>query len=73
MFTAGELNGGRRGLDELPAADRMFGFVVLANWDYTPVDGFAQGIIEIYLPRPATPPPPPAKKSQPAAKKAVMD
>ena len=43
--------------------DRKFGFVVLANWDYTPVAGFVQGIIETYLPLPAEP----VKKSPPAA------
>ena len=51
--------------------DRKFGFVVLANWDYTAVDGFAGDIMDIYLPVPA--PPAPVKKSAPAppAKKSV--
>jgi CubicO group peptidase (beta-lactamase class C family) len=43
--------------------DLKFGFVVLANWDYTPVDGFAGDIADIYLPAPA--PPPPVKKAAP--------
>ena len=30
--------------------DQKFGFAVLANWDYTSVDSFAQDIIDIYLP-----------------------
>jgi CubicO group peptidase (beta-lactamase class C family) len=48
--------------------DQKFGFVVLANWDYTPVEGFVQEIIDTYLPAPAEP----LKKSPPAkAKKAV--
>jgi CubicO group peptidase (beta-lactamase class C family) len=37
--------------------DQKFGFVVLANWDYTPIEGFAQDIIDIYMPAaPAVPP-----------------
>ena len=36
--------------------DEKFGFAVLANWDYTPVGGFARDIINIYLPRAAAPP-----------------
>lgn len=37
--------------------DQKFGFAVLANWDYTPVGGFAQDIIDIYMPAaPAAPP-----------------
>jgi CubicO group peptidase (beta-lactamase class C family) len=48
--------------------DQKFGFVVLANWDYTPVEGFVQDIIDIYLPAPAAP----STKNPPAvAKKAV--
>ncbi|MCX6568521.1 MAG: serine hydrolase, partial [Candidatus Aminicenantes bacterium] len=54
--------------------DQKFSFAVLANWDYTPIDGFGADIIDIYLPAP-TPAPasaPPAKKGPPAAaKKAV--
>jgi CubicO group peptidase (beta-lactamase class C family) len=50
--------------------DRKFGFFVLANWDYTPVEGFVQQIIDIYLPAPAAARP--EKKSMAAvAKKAV--
>jgi len=48
--------------------DQKFGYVVLANWDYTPVDGFGQDIVGIYLPAP----PEPVKKAPPApAKKAI--
>ncbi len=43
--------------------EQKFGFAVLANWDYTPVQGFAPDIVGIYLP-PAAPtgtrPPAPA-------------
>jgi CubicO group peptidase (beta-lactamase class C family) len=60
------------GADLVYFPDQKFGFAVLTNWDYTPVEGFAEGIIEVYLPVPASPPPPPAKKGPPAAaKKAV--
>ncbi len=34
--------------------DQKFGFAVLANWDYTSVQGFAPDIVRIYLP-PAVP------------------
>jgi hypothetical protein len=52
--------------------DQKFGFAVLANWDYTPIDGFGADIIDIYLPAPAPAPAPPVKKGPPAAaKKAV--
>lgn len=54
--------------------DQKFGFAVLANWDYTPIDGFGADIIDIYLPAPALAPAPapPVKKGPPAAaKKAV--
>jgi CubicO group peptidase (beta-lactamase class C family) len=48
--------------------EQKFGFVVLTNWDYTPVEGFVQDIIDIYLPAVAAP----AKKAPPAkAKKAL--
>ena len=49
--------------------DQKFGFVVLANWDYTPVAGFGRDVFAIYMPA-AAPPPPPAKKAsaQPAGK-----
>ena len=48
--------------------DQKFGCAVLANWDYTSVNGFIPAIIEIYLPAAAAPPmkvspPTPAKKS----------
>jgi CubicO group peptidase (beta-lactamase class C family) len=36
--------------------DQKFGFVVLANWDYTPVEGFTQDIAEIYMPPAAAAP-----------------
>lgn len=45
--------------------DEKLGFAVLANWDYTPVEGFAGDIIDIFLPAPA--PAPAAKKPAPAA------
>jgi len=35
--------------------DLKFGFVVLSNWDYTPVEGFLQDIIDTYLPAAAEP------------------
>jgi CubicO group peptidase (beta-lactamase class C family) len=44
--------------------DQRFGFAVLANWDYTSVDGFAPDIIGIYLPAVAVP----AVKAAPAQK-----
>ena len=51
------------------------GFVVLANWDYTGIDGFGPAIAEIYLPAPTPPaaatPAPPAAKAPSAARKAV--
>jgi CubicO group peptidase (beta-lactamase class C family) len=43
--------------------DHKFGFAVLANWDYTSVEGFASDIVDIYLPAPA----PPARAVPPAA------
>lgn len=46
--------------------DQKFGFAVLANWDYTSVEGFAQDIVDIYLPAPA----PPEKAKQASAKPA---
>jgi CubicO group peptidase (beta-lactamase class C family) len=46
--------------------DQKFGFAVLANWDYTSVDGFARDIIDIYLLAPTAPP---VKVSPPAAAK----
>ncbi len=45
--------------------EHKLGFAVLANWDYTSIDGFMPGITEIYLPPPAAPQAAPAK---PAAK-----
>ena len=48
--------------------EQKFGFIVLANWDYTSVEGFVQNIIDIYLPAVAAP----IKKAPPAtAKKAL--
>lgn len=35
--------------------DQKFGFAVLANWDYTSVEGFAPDIVSIYLPSSAPP------------------
>ncbi|HSA94861.1 MAG TPA: serine hydrolase [Acidobacteriota bacterium] len=46
--------------------DDRLGFVVLANWDYTGIDGFGPDIAEIYLPAPA--PPAGAKPAAPATK-----
>ena len=48
--------------------DQKFGCVVLANWDYTSVNGFIPAIIDIYFPTAAAPPvkvspAAPAKKS----------
>ena len=55
--------------------DNKFGFVVLANWDYTGVDDFARDIVDIYLPAPAPPaaakPAPPAAKAPSPVRKAV--
>jgi len=48
--------------------DQKFGCAVLANWDYTSVNGFVPAIIDIYLPATAAPP---VKASPPAAKKSV--
>jgi len=44
--------------------DQRFGFIILANWDYTSVSGFAGPIIDIYLPAAA---PAPAAAKAPAA------
>ena len=51
--------------------DLKFGFVVLANWDYTPVEGFLQDIADIYLPAPVEPVTT-VKKSPPAAPKKTV-
>lgn len=63
------------GADFLYFPDDRLGIVVLANWDYTGVDGFAPAIADIYLPRPAPPaaakPAPPAAKAPSAVRKAV--
>jgi len=48
--------------------DLKLGFAVLANWDYTPVEGFLQDIADIYLPAPVEP----VKKSPPAAAKKMV-
>jgi len=57
--------------------DQKFGFAVLANWDYTPVNGFAQDIIDIYLPVVAAPPtklsPTPAAQKRVKVSSAIMD
>ena len=50
--------------------DQRFGFVVLANWDYTPVEGFASDIVNAWLPAPP-PAAPAAAKPKAAAKKGV--
>ncbi len=50
--------------------DQRFGFVVLANWDYTPVEGFASDIVDAWLPAPP-PTAPAAAKPKAAAKKGV--
>jgi hypothetical protein len=49
--------------------DQKFGFAVLANWDYTSVEGFAQDIIDIYLPAAAPTAAATAKTGPPAAAK----
>jgi CubicO group peptidase (beta-lactamase class C family) len=54
--------------------DQKFGFVVLANWDYTPIEGFAQDIIDIYLPAaPAAPAASAKPKAGPKLSPAVLD
>jgi CubicO group peptidase (beta-lactamase class C family) len=55
------------GADFVYYPDDKLGFVVLANWDYTGVDGFAPSIAGIYLPAPTSPA---AAKTAPAAAKA---
>jgi len=57
--------------------DQKFGCAVLANWDYTSVNGFIPAIIDIYLPAAAAPPMKvnplaPAKKSV-KVRPAVLD
>ena len=44
--------------------DQRFGFIVLSNWDYTPIEGFVQDIIDTYLP-------PVAEPMKPSAPRAV--
>ncbi len=51
--------------------DQKLGYAVLANWDYTQVEGFLQEIADIYLPAPAEPAKP-VKKSPPAAAKKTV-
>ncbi len=53
--------------------DQQFGFAVLANWDYTPVEGFASDIIDIWLPAaaPQATAAPAAAKPKAAPKKSV--
>lgn len=48
--------------------DLKFGYAVLANWDYTPIEGFLQDIADIYLPALVEP----VKKSPPAAAKKTV-
>src|SRR5512136_2944121 len=61
------------GVDFAYFPDDRLGLVVLANWDYTGIDGFASAIADIYLPAPAAAdrPAPPAAKAPSAARKAV--
>ncbi len=47
--------------------DSQLGFVVLANWDYTPVEEFIGGILNIFAPPPTAPLP--EKKTPPAPEK----
>ena len=58
------------GVDLVYYPDQKFGFIVLSNWDYTRVDGFAEGIADIYMPVSA--PPPPAETAAPAAAKKIV-
>lgn len=56
--------------------DRKFGLAVLANWDYTQVAGFVEGIMEVYLPQPPAPAPksPTAKAAKTVkVKPAILD
>ncbi len=61
--------------------DQKFGFVVLANWDYTPVEGFGSDIIDIWLPAaapqataaPAAPKPKAAPGKSVKVKTAILD
>ncbi len=63
------------GADFIYYPDQKFGAVVLANWDYTPIEGYAQPIAEIYLPAPTPPaapkPPAPAEKAPSVVRKTV--
>ena len=63
VWQSGTWAGSGANLVYLP--DEKFGVVVLANWDYTSVEGFAGDIIDVYLPAPA--PPLGVKKPAPAA------
>jgi CubicO group peptidase (beta-lactamase class C family) len=64
------------GADVAYFPDDKLGFVVLANWDYTGIDGFAPAIADIYLPAPApsgaAKPAPPAATAPSAASKPVQ-
>lgn len=51
--------------------DQKFGFVVLANWDYTPAEGFASDIVNAWLPLAPAAASPVAAKPKPASKKSV--
>jgi CubicO group peptidase (beta-lactamase class C family) len=48
--------------------DQRFGFVVLANWDYTPLEGFASDIVNAWLPAPPLAVPAAAKPKAAATK-----
>lgn len=64
------------GADFVFFPDDRLGLVVLANWDYTGVDGFAPSIADIYLPTPtaaAKPEPPAAKAPAAAGNKVKVD
>jgi CubicO group peptidase (beta-lactamase class C family) len=52
--------------------DQRVACVVLANWDYTPIRGWATALLDVWMPAPAPPAAaPPVAKPRPAAKKAV--
>ncbi len=61
--------------------DQQFGFAVLANWDYTPIEGFTSDIIDIWLPAaapqataaPAAPKPKAAPRKSVKVKPAILD
>ncbi len=64
------------GVDLTYFPDQRFGYAVLANWDYTPVEGFGSGIVDIWLPAPAAPAPgakPPAPGKPVKVRPALLD